>query len=154
MAKNMRKPGSTSLGVVLLFLLAATSSGTAACSRVPRIEIDRPEARLSPVLLGVCSIFMKIENFGNGDDTLLGARVDIPGTITELHDVKDGKMVKRGEISIPANSVVDLRPGSMHIMVLRMPVDMKEGQEFTVLLNFEKSGEKRVAVTLAKASRS
>jgi len=98
---------------------------------------------------------MKIDNAGNGDDTLLGARADIPGTITELHDVKDGKMVKREKISIPAKSVVELRSGGPHIMVFKIPSDMRdESQEFTVLLAFEKSGEKRVSVSFVKGPRS
>ena len=150
--KKMRRPACGSPAAFLILLMAAVASGTA-CSRAPGIDIYRAEARVSPVLLGVCSVFMKIENHGDGDDTLLGARADFPGTITELHDMKEGKMVKRDKISIPAKSVVDLRPGGVHIMVLKMPSDIKEGQEFNLFLTFEKSGEKRVAVTLLKASR-
>ena len=60
-------------------------------------------------------------------------------------------MVKKEKISIPSGSVVELRPGGAHIMVFKMPPDMRESQEFTVRLAFEKSGEKRVPVSLVKA---
>jgi copper(I)-binding protein len=103
---------------------------------------------LSPVLLGVCSVFMRIENSGNGDDKLVSARADIPGTITEVHDVIDGKMGKREEIPIPAGSKVELRPGGLHIMVFKLPKDARVGYEFGLRLVFERSGEKLVSVSI------
>ncbi len=104
------------------------------------------------MFVGVCSVFMKIENAGNGDDALLGARADIPGTFAELHAVRDGKMVKSGRISVPAKGAVELRPGGRHIMIFKMPPDMREGQEFVLLLTFEKSGEKRVTLKLLRTA--
>jgi copper(I)-binding protein len=124
-----------------------------ACSRSPQIEVKGQEAILSPVLLGVCSIFMKIENSGNGEDTLLDAKVNIPNTVTELHDVQDGKMIKREQILIPAKSVVQLRPGRQHIMVFRLPKEVREDEEFILHLRFEKSGEKRMPVKFVKIDK-
>jgi copper(I)-binding protein len=135
--------------VVLLVMASSIFAlSIGACSRVPQIEVERQEARLSPILLGVCSVFMKIENSGNRDDVLLGAKADISGTITELHDMKDGKMVRREKIPIPAKSAVELRPGGPHIMVLKMPQDAVAGYEFKVRLVFEQSGEKVVSVSI------
>ena len=148
--KNRQLKGAFNL--LLLFivssLMAAVSIG--ACSRVPHIEVEKQEARLSPVLLGVCSVsvFLRIENSGNGDDKLVSAKVDIPGTITEIHDVKAGKMTKREEIPIPAKSAVELRPGSLHIMVFKLPTDARVGYEFRLRLVFERSGEKLVSVSI------
>jgi copper(I)-binding protein len=141
---------SASLVIRLFLLLAALSAPTGCTSGSPQIAIAGQEAKLSPVILGVCSIFMRIENSGNGSDNLLSAKVDIPGTITELHDVKDGKMVKREKIPIPAEGVVELRPGSLHIMVFRLPNVMKEDEEVILDLVFEKSGKKRLPVKLKK----
>jgi hypothetical protein len=121
-----------------------------ACSRSPQIEVKGQEAILSPVLLGVCSIFMKIENSGNGADTLVDAKLNIPNTVTELHDVQDGKMMKQEHIPIPAKSVVQLRPGRQHIMVFKLPKEVREDEEFVLYLRFEKSGEKRVTVKFSK----
>ncbi len=135
---------------ILFFLVASSlmAAGIAACSRVPHIEIEKQEARLSPALLRVCSIFLRIENSGNGDDKLVSARADIPGTITEIHDVKDGKMTKREEIPIPAKSTVELRPGGLHIMVFKLPEDARVGYEFRLGLVFERSGEKLLSVSI------
>ena len=135
--------------VLLLSIVSSLmAAGIGACSRVPHIEIEKQEARLSPVLLGVCSVFLRIENSGNGDDKLVGARVDIPGTITEVHDVRDGKMIKREEIPIPAKSAVELRPGGLHIMVFKLPEHARVGYEFRLGLVFERSGEKLLSVSI------
>jgi len=141
-----------SFNVLLLFVLSFMAAGIGACSRVPHIEVEKQEARLSPVLLGArsVSVFLRIENSGNGDDKLVSARVDIPGTITEVHDVKDGKMTKREEIPIPARSTVKLRPGGLHIMVFKLPKDARVGYEFRLRLVFERSGEKLVPVAINK----
>jgi periplasmic copper chaperone A len=146
MGKKKRQLKSA-FNLLLLFIVSSLmAAGIGACSRVPQIAVEGEEARLSPALLGVCSIYMSIRNSGNGDDNLLSAEVDIPGTITELHGVKDGKMVKKEKIPIPAKSGVELRPGSMHIMVFKLPKDVRIGNEFRLRLVFERSGEKLVPV--------
>lgn len=136
--------------ILSIILSAGIAMGMGSTPRVPQIKIEGQEARLSPIMIGVGSIFMKIENTGNGDDTLLKAKTTIPGTITELHDVKEGKMTKRDKIRIPAGDLVELKPGSLHLMVFKMPKSIKEGNEITLQLTFEKSGEKRVPVKFIK----
>lgn len=134
--------------VVPLVVLAAVAAGAAGCSGAPRIEIDGQEARPSPVLVGVCSIFMRIGNTGDGDDTLLSARVDVPGAITEVHEVRGGRMVKAEKVSIPARGVVELRPGGLHLMVFHLPKGAGAGYALPVRLVFATSGEKLTTVTI------
>jgi copper(I)-binding protein len=93
---------------------------------------------------------MGIRNSGSGSDNLLRAEVDIPGTITELHGTKDGKMVTEEKIPVPAGRGVQLRPGGPHIMVFRLPRDVRVGSEFTLRLFFEQSGEKKVTVYIGR----
>ena len=130
-------------------LLALAALGAAACAGTPSIAIAGQEARLSPVLLRTCSIFMRIENAGSGDDSLLGATVGIPGAVAELHGVVDGKMVKQERVRIPARGAVDLRPGGLHVMVFGLPGEAGKGYEFTLRLAFERTGEKVTSVRIA-----
>jgi copper(I)-binding protein len=116
-----------------------------ACSPgVPAITIEDEEAILSPMIVGAGSIFMKIVNSGSGDDTLLNAQTDISGTIVELHDMKEGRMIKVNKIPIPSKSTVQLRPAGFHLMIFKMSRDVKAGHEFTMTLTFKKSGEIRL----------
>jgi copper(I)-binding protein len=132
--------------LLVVFLL-----GGAACSSgVPQILVEEPEAKLSPVILGVASVFMKIVNSGNGDDRLLSARTDIPGAMTELHDEKDGKMTTITSMDVPANSTLVLGPAGKHIMLFRIPRTMKAGTELRIILTFKRSGERTVIMTLTE----
>jgi copper(I)-binding protein len=134
----------TMQAVLVVFLL-----GGAACSPgVPQIQVEEPEAKLSPVILGVASVFMRIVNSGSGGDRLLSARTDIPGTMTELHDEQDGKMTTIAGMDVPANSTLVLRPAGKHIMIFRIPRTMQAGTELRLLLTFKRSGEKAVLVKL------
>lgn len=134
--------------VLALLAMAVLCSGAGTCSRAPRIEIGAVEARASPAILGVCSIFMRIENPGNADDVLLGAKVDVPGAITEIHEVRDGRMVRSGRLPVPAHGVLELRPGGLHIMVFHLPRDAGAGTELRLRLVFETSGEKLTSVRI------
>ena len=59
-------------------------------------------------------------------------------------------MIKREKIYIPPKDMVVLRPMSFHIMVYKIPRDIKEGHEFILHLTFEKSGEKKIPVRIIK----
>jgi len=144
-----KKPVSC-IFVMLIFviLLSSTARGMGSPQKFPRIEIQAPEAKLSPVILGSASVFMSISNAGESEDTLTEARVDIPGAVAEIHDMKDGKMVKAEKIRIPSKNIVELKPGGLHIMIFKMPEDIKEGYEFKMHLVFEKSGERQINVKL------
>ncbi len=139
---------------ILVFLLCGVLTGIAfgmgVSPKTPIIAIRGQAARMSPPLLGVCSVFMEIENSGNEDDTLVSAKTDIQGTITEFHDMKDGKMVKREKVPVPAGRAVEMRPGGLHIMVLKLPRDARVGYEFTLRLKFERSGERTVVVSIGR----
>ena len=140
------------IAALSVLLLTGVSMGMGVSPKQPKISIEGAEARLSTMMLGVGSVFMKIVNSGEGDDNLVGARTNIPNTVVELHDVKDGKMAKIGKIAVPGNSTVELKPKSLHIMIFEMPKDAKEGFEFSLYLMFEKSGEKQVNVKFVKGA--
>ncbi len=140
-------------GLVVL-LLTAIGPVIGCRSGVPSIEIASPQALLSPYIIGSGSVFMRIVNSGNGADTLISARVDIPGTLTELHDTDDGKMVKTEDIPIPPGGAARLRPGGPHIMIFKLPKDVKTGSTLPLTLLFKKSGEKKVSVIIVDVYRS
>jgi len=124
-------------------------SGDACTSQPPQITIEGQYANLSPMFIGAGSVFLKIRNTG-GRDALVGARIAVPNAVIELHDEKDGRMVRVDKIVIPSRETMDLRPGSHHIMIFNMPRTVREGSELTLTLRFERSGEKQVLVRFEK----
>jgi len=141
---------NTFLRHYLIVLLAAYALSAAGCIQgAPAITIEGQEAISSPVIVGAGSVFMRIVNAGSGDDTLLAARTDIPGTVVELHDFRNGRMVRTNSVRIPSKSTVRLRPAGPHIMIFKLPKDMKKGRGFRLTLMFEKSGEREISIAPA-----
>jgi len=131
-------------------LLAGAGAEMACTPGQPRLSIEGAEVELSPVMLGVGSVFMKIVNTGNGGDELVSARLNIPGTTTELHEMKDGRMTRVNRIVIPSATTLEMKPGGPHIMVFMLPKGLGEGSKITLALVFERSGEKMIPAELTK----
>lgn len=124
-----------------VFALAMAFFFVAACDRgTPRIGVEGAQAVVSPLIVGSASIFLLIENTGDGADSLVEASVDFPGSVTELHAIEDGRMRKTAQIRIPPSSIVRLKPTAEHIMLYRLPRDIKSGARGTLTLVFKKSG--------------
>jgi hypothetical protein len=137
-----------------LVVIYALFSAVAGCSPgEPKIGIETPTAELSPVFLGVASVFLTIRNDG-GRDALVGASVNIPDALVELHDVKDRRMLKVERIAIPSRGSVALKPGGQHLMIYNMPRTLHAGAEIDLTLRFERSGERRVPVRIAMPAGS
>jgi len=147
---HIRKKSAIQLLIVIIFivLLSGMAIGMGRSPKFPNISIEAQEAKLSPMIIGSASVFMNISNTGDIEDVLTGARVDIPDAVAEIHDTKDGKMVKAEKVSIPSKDIVKLKPGGLHIMMFHMPEDIKEGFEFKMHLFFERSGEREIKVKL------
>jgi len=90
--------------------------------------------------------FLKIENKG-GADKLLAASSSVSKTM-ELHTMTmDGNIMRMREvkaIDVPANGMVELRPGGLHLMFMDLNEQLKPGSTFKVKLKFEKAGEVEV----------
>ena len=134
---------------VTLVLVVILAAGAGCTSQPPQVTIEGQYANLSPIFIGAGSVFFKIKNTG-GRDTLVGATVAVPNAVIELHDVKDGRMVRVDRIVVPSRETTDLGPGGRHIMIFNMPRTVQEGSELTLTLRFERSGEKQVPVRFEK----
>lgn len=133
-------------GVVLAVLIIA---GAGCSSSPPQITIEGHYAELSPLFIGSGSFYMTIRNAG-GRDKLIGVATPLPRTVIELHDVKDNRMVRIEEIPVPARDTVELKPGSLHIMIFNMPKTVQQGSELALTLRFERSGERTVPIRFQK----
>lgn len=132
-------------GVLLVFSVvwSGCSEGT------PSLELDRPQAVLSPLIVGSASVFLEIRNAGNGADVLRSVDVSMPGAFVELHDMELERMAKKERIDIPARSETRLRPLGPHLMLYKLPADIKSGGTLTLTLHFERSGMRTVSVAIS-----
>ena len=114
--------------------------------KVGNLKIEHPMARATVPAQKMSGGFVKIENKG-GADKLLSASSPASKSM-ELHTMTmDGNVMKMREvkgIDVPANGMVELKPGGLHLMFMDLNEQLKPGSTFKVKLKFEKAGEVEV----------
>ncbi len=92
---------------------------------------------------GTGAVFMTLVNNGQEDDRLLSAQTDV-AKMVEIHQttMEDDvmKMQQVAAIEVPGGGRVELEPGGYHVMLIGLNRDLVEGNRFSVILTFEKSG--------------
>ena len=89
------------------------------------------------------SLYFTLENNGSEADTLYAVETDI-AKMVQIHETYSNGdvmgMREIGKILIEAGSSVKLEPGGMHIMVMRLKKDIKNGDEIEFKLHFRNAG--------------
>lgn len=94
--------------------------------------------------------FLTITNKAMQADRLISATSPVAPTV-QLHTMSmDGGVMRMRElpdgIPMPAQSVVELKPGGLHIMFIGLKAPLKPGQTIALTLRFEKAGKVKVAM--------
>ena len=89
--------------------------------------------------------YLSITNNGAMADRLLAVESSLARK-TELHtmDITNGVMTMRqidGGIAIPAGKTVQLAPGGLHVMLIRLKAPLNADESYRVTLVFEKAGK-------------
>ena len=93
--------------------------------------------------------FISIKNTGDHADRLIGGTASFASDV-QLHTMKIVDDVARMRalpdgIEIPAGGEIALKPGGDHVMFMGLKEQLKEGEQRTVTLTFEKAGEIEVS---------
>ena len=128
--------------VVVALTLAACGAGAG------EFQVNDVWAR--PGLAGGNSaVFFVIHNPGSAD-MLLSASSDIADAV-EMHKtiMQDGnmEMVQQMNVPVPTGETA-FAPGDLHVMLIGLKNELKPGDTFTLILNFENAGEKTLNVTV------
>ena len=102
----------------------------------------------------VSAAYMMIENAGL-EDTLIAAATSI-SPMVQLHEVitegGTSKMQqKEGGFPVPAQGMVELKPGGYHVMLMELTEPLEEGDMVELTLTFEKAGEVTLTLPVRKA---
>ncbi len=101
------------------------------------------------------AVYLTLVNTGNSDDVLLGVSSDA-AAIVAMHTVEtqngEKKMQHLSQITVPAQSEVQLKPGSFHIMLVDLKRDLQQGETIDVTLVFQKAGVVNVKAQVRNAS--
>lgn len=136
-----------------LFLTAALLAATTASAhdyKIGDITIAHPFSFATVGNAPVGGGYMEITNTGETDDTLIAVTVaeDVAGTV-QLHQMAMDDGVMRmsqveGGIAVPAGETVVLQSGGLHVMFMRLPDGLQEGESFPATLTFAQAGEVEV----------
>jgi len=139
------------VSMVVLLALAALSG----C--VPMSTLSATNVRSNACKAGDnCGVFMLITNSASNADTLIGASTSVAmsaGLHTVVKDAKGGMVMTPVEnIPVPASGSVELKPGSLHIMLMGLNKELKTGDTFLLTLKYQKAGEMTVQVKVQPAN--
>lgn len=134
-------------------LLGALTAATFALPAMAGSEITITDAyaRAAGASAMAGAAFFVIENTGDEDDRLIGARSDIAAKV-ELHTHIEGEggvmQMRQVEDGFPvaAGSSHVLQRGSDHVMFMGLKAPMEQDATVTVTLVFEKAGEIEVDI--------
>ncbi len=116
--------------------------------KIGDLTIEHPAIRATVPNAKVAGGFMIIKNTGKTAERLVGGTATFAGKV-EIHEmaVDDGimKMRKLGEgLEIPAGGSVQLKPGSFHIMFMKLKEQMKAGEKRKAIVEFKNAGKVEV----------
>jgi periplasmic copper chaperone A len=106
------------------------------------LEITDVWARKSMSPNNNSAAYMKINNPGQEQITIIGASASIVANNVELHkSFVDEKGVSRmtsiDKIVVPATSSIELVPGAIHIMLFDLKKTLSEGDKFDITIQIE-----------------
>lgn len=101
--------------------------------------------------------FMKITNNMDADDTLFAVLSDF-AKVTELHETyeKENDLMGMRHVDylvIPSKSVVELKPGSFHIMLIGLNKDLGIGDTGKLTLAFKNAGKVDLPVSVGTVGK-
>lgn len=133
--------------LILVGLLPFAAVASPSYAEDAKLSIEKPWARASIGTSRPTAAFLTIVNRASAPDRLLGvsspaaARVEVHRT-----EIKDGSatMMKVEGVVVPAGGTVEFKPGSYHIMLMKLTAQVTKGTRLPLTLTFERAG--RIAV--------
>jgi periplasmic copper chaperone A len=131
-------------GMLVAGVIALSSSAHANDYKVGALEIDQPWSRAVPKGATVAAGYLTIKNTGTEPDRLVSGSTPVAGKF-EFHEMSMDKGVMRmrpvtGGVEIKPGETVELKPQSMHIMMMGLKQPIEKGKSFKGSLVFEKAG--------------
>ena len=115
------------------------------------IKVEKPWTRATAPGAAVGGGFATIRNTGKSADRLLSASTPAAASV-ELHEMsRVNDVMKMREVKnmeVPANGVLELKPGGFHLMFINLKAPFKQGERVPVTLKFEKAGEMKVELAV------
>jgi copper(I)-binding protein len=138
----------TRTAIVLVTALSIwAGDGLAADYSVGSIAVGNPWTRATPKGATVAGGYMTISNKGSAPDRLLGGSAAVAGRF-EVHSMVMEQGVAKmrpvqGGLEIKPGETVELKPGSLHVMLMGLKQPLEKGQKVKGTLEIREGWEGR-----------
>src|SRR6266550_938970 len=140
------------MSIKILAFSAGLVAASAALAQSDQLEVSNAWARATPGTAETGAAYLTIRS--PTPDRLLSASSQAAKK-AELHTMEMAGMVMKmrpiAGLDIPPGQPVALKPSGEHIMLIGLQQPLREGQSFTLTLNFEKARARTVSVAVEKA---
>jgi len=117
------------------------------------IKIEDPHVRLVPPGTPNTGAFMVIKNTGNTDHKVVKAESPV-SKVVELHNhINDNGVMRMRPvegIELKAKGEAVLKPGSLHIMLIGLKQDLKEGEVVPITLKLDDGSSTKIEAPVRK----
>ena len=138
-----------------LFFSLLLSLSTLSAVQAQSVDIKEPWARATVAGQKATGAFMQLTAPANMK--LVGVNSPVAG-VTEIHEMKmDGNTMKMSSIAslaLPAGKMVELRPGSYHVMLMDLKEPLKADSKLAMTLTFENDKGQKSDVQLSVPVRA
>jgi copper(I)-binding protein len=122
-----------------------------------QVEIEKPWTRATPPGAKMAAGYMTIRNRSASPDRLRNITSPAAARVETHVTIKDGDIVRMREVKsfdVPANGVLELKPGGAHLMFVDIKRPFKDGETIPVTLRFDKAGEVKVDFLVGRPDTS
>ena len=139
---------------MLLTLVAALSlAADPAAKPAPTVTVTEAWVRLPPPGAKTTGAFMLLTNDSKADRRLVSAS-NPASKVTELHThLNEGGVMKMRQVpamDVKAGGKTELKPGSLHVMLIDLVGALKEGEQVPLTLTFDDGSRVEVKATVKK----
>ncbi len=134
-------------------LAVPAGASLAADTTVGGLTVSNPWARASAGGSRPGVAYLTIANKGDAD-SLTKAGSPVAGRVELhriIHDGDRARMGRIGKIRLPKGKSVEFKPGGLHIMLMGLKRQLKEGETFPLSLYFAEAGKVDVTVRIMGA---
>lgn len=115
------------------------------------LRVEQPWARASIGTSRPAAAYLHIVNNGTASDRLVGLESPVAGHIEVHRSMSKGNVMRMeatGPLVIPPGGTVTLKPGAMHVMLMKLKSPLKRGSTFPLVLQFENAGRVELMIPI------
>jgi copper(I)-binding protein len=134
-------------------VLALAASAQAEPSRIGDIVVEQAWARATTPSAKAGATYFVIRNTGTQSDRILSMETPVAGHAVAHQTRQEGdvsRMSEAGPLNVSPDGTLEMKPGGTHIMLMDLKGGLKVGQQFPLIITFEKAGKVEVPVKVGK----